>query len=160
MVAKTLRKDKTGESEIEIKNHKFRHPNKHHEAGRERWQDKVDAAALKRYEGVWASNKGIFIQDPSTANEVAGIVVKEIWSRSGLSSQKLAQIWVLVGGGGTGSITKGMGHTQASLTKEQFVVGMYFIDMVLKGRNLPQVVGESVWDSVRASGLSVAIKKK
>lgn len=160
MAAKTLRKQKTGDSEIEIRNHKFRHPNKHHEATRERWQDKVDAAALKRYEGVWASNKGIYIQDPAATNEVAGIVVREIWSRSGLSMQKLAQIWVLVGGGGTGSVAKGPGHSQASLTKEEFVVGMYFIDMVLKGRNLPQVVGESVWDSVRASGLSIAIKKK
>ncbi|KAE9977957.1 hypothetical protein EG328_001750 [Venturia inaequalis] len=159
MVVKTLREDKTGDSEI-LKNHKFRHPNKHHEATRERWQDKVDAAALKRYEGVWASNKGIYIQDPAATNEVAGIAVREIWSRSGLSTQKLAQIWVLVGGGGTGSVARGPGHSRASLTKEQFVVGMYFIDMVLKGRNLPQVVGESVWNSVRASGLSIAIKRR
>ncbi|QDS76190.1 hypothetical protein FKW77_008179 [Venturia effusa] len=160
MTAKTLRKDKTGDSAIEIKHHMFRHPNKHHEATRERWQDKVDEAALKRYEGVWASNRGIYIQDPAATEEVAGIVVRDIWSRSGLPLQKLAQIWVLVGGGGTGSVSMGMGLPRASLTKEQFVVGMYFIDRVLKGRNLPQVVGESVWDSVRPGGLSVAFRKK
>lgn len=159
-MAKTLRKDRTGDNENEIKNHKFRHPNKHHEATRERWQDKVDAAALKRYEGVWASNKGIFIQDPACVNEVAGLVVREIWSRSGLSSQKLGRIWVLVGGGGNGSEDIGPGHQKASLKKEQFVVGMYFIDMVLKGRNLPQAVSESVWDSVRGAGLSIVFKKK
>lgn len=159
MMAKTLRKDRTGENEKEVKNHKFRHPNKHNEATRIRWQDKVDEADLKRYEGVWASNKGIFVQDPTGANEVAGLVVREIWSRSGLPTQRLAKIWQLVVGGGS-AVGIGMGNSRVSLTREQFVVGMYFIDMVLKGRNLPQSVSSSVWDSVRGVGLSVAIKKK
>jgi hypothetical protein len=35
-----------------------KHPNKHHEGDRKRWRDEVTEAERKRYEGVWASNKG------------------------------------------------------------------------------------------------------
>jgi hypothetical protein len=152
----TLRKDVTGEEKEGVKKHKFRHPNKHNEATRSRWQDRVSDEDLKRYDGVWASNKGIFIKDPRASDEVCGLVVREIWSRSGLPPQRLAKIWDLVVEGPGGENGRGKG----TLTRDQFVVGMYFIDMVLKGRNLPQTVSQSVWDSVRGVGLSVAIKKK
>lgn len=36
-----------------------KHPNKHHEGDRKRWRDAVTERERKRYEGVWAANKGI-----------------------------------------------------------------------------------------------------
>lgn len=41
-----------------------KHPNKHHEGDRKRWRDVVTEKERKRYEGLWASNKGICIGEP------------------------------------------------------------------------------------------------
>jgi len=37
-----------------------KHPHKHHEGDRKRWRDEITARERKRYEAVWASNKGSF----------------------------------------------------------------------------------------------------
>lgn len=105
----------------------------------------------KRYEGVWASNKGLLIppdrgsrpgpdgqNGPPPTEMVLNLVVREIWSRSRLPSTVLEQVWDLVD------------HQQVGLlTKEEFVVGMWLIDQQLKGHKLPVKVPDSVWDSVR-----------
>jgi Cytoskeletal-regulatory complex EF hand len=106
----------------------------------------------KRYEGVWASNKGFFIppgrgnlRGPNRAENwpppsecVLNLVVRDVWSRSRLPPAVLGQVWDLVD------------HRQIGLlTKEEFVVGMWLIDQQLKGHKLPVKVPESVWDSVR-----------
>jgi len=145
------------------KHHKKRlvrkHPNKHHEGDRKRWRDAVTERERKRYEGVWAANKGLYtLSTPSesaasqttpqppaaeavntvTADQVSNLVVRDIWTRSRLPESVLEDIWDLVDEDQVGQITK-----------EQFVVGMWLIDQRLKGRKLPVKVSPTLWASVR-----------
>jgi hypothetical protein len=130
-----------------------KHPHKHHEGDRKRWRREVTEKERKRYEGVWASNRGLLIQPdrgksgrgpngaergPPASEMVLNLVVREIWSRSRLPPAMLAQVWDLVDSQQIGL-----------LTKEEFVVGMWLIDQQLKGHKLPVKVPETVWDSVR-----------
>ncbi|OAL71162.1 hypothetical protein A7D00_4825 [Trichophyton violaceum] len=124
------------------------HPHKHREGDRKRWRDRVTASEKKRYEGVWAANKGLFvgvheqvnIKDRSVILEetVSSMVVRDIWTRSRLPTQMLEQIWNTVSH-----------HAYGLLSREEFVVGMWLIDQCLKGHKLPVKVSQSVWDSVR-----------
>ncbi|KAK3997335.1 increased rDNA silencing protein 4 [Cladorrhinum sp. PSN332] len=145
---------------------KLRHlPGKHHahhEGSRRRWRDEVSARERRRYEAVWASNRGLFLQpgwsysgdgdyqqqiEASKAREgaeadwVASVVVKDIWGRSRLPEDELSEVWQLVDQGGKGA-----------LARDEFVVGMWLIDQRLRGRKIPARVGASVWDSVRGGG--------
>ncbi|KAK3302293.1 uncharacterized protein B0T15DRAFT_562039 [Chaetomium strumarium] len=144
----------------------------HHEGSRRRWRDEVTARERRRYEAVWASNRGLFLRpgwgfssgqdhhpdgdghdnghdgDRGRAGEgtpeaelVVNIVVRDIWSRSRLPPDELAEVWDLVDRQGRGT-----------LGKEEFVVGMWLIDQRLRGRKIPARVGQSVWDSVTAGG--------
>lgn len=136
-----------------------KHPNKHHEGDRKRWRDAVTERERKRYEGVWAANKGLhcsftieeqmtFKKSPNSqqtsntkeaaADQVSNIVVRDIWNRSRLPPFELENVWDLVDSTSTGR-----------LGKEEFVVGMWLIDQRLKGRKLPVKVSETVWASVR-----------
>ena len=127
-----------------------KHPNKHHEGDRKRWRDQITELERKRYEGVWAANKGLLIstcrnEHPDLANGVLNIIVRDIWSRSRLSLDVLEEIWDLVDMSGTGV-----------LSKEEFVVGMWLVDQRLKGRKLPVKVSDSVWFSARGlTGIKV-----
>lgn len=136
-----------------------KHPNKHHEGGRRRWRDQITERERKRYEGVWAANKGIFLpskspsptrvsleDDPSL--DVLNILVREIWSRSRLPGHVLEEVWDLVDGRGIGR-----------LTRYEFVVGLWLIDQRLKGRKLPTRVSDSVWQSARDIGLKVKVHR-
>ncbi|EAW17593.1 protein irs4 [Aspergillus fischeri NRRL 181] len=151
---------KIGEEEFDHHKHRkhiiHRHPHKHHEGDRKRWQSEVTEKERKRYEGVWAANKGLLIPisnskerssheetssecyPPSASEMVLNIVVRDIWARSRLPSSILEQIWNLVDRQKIGL-----------LTREEFVVGMWLIDQQLKGHKLPVKVPDSVWDSVR-----------
>ena len=122
-----------------------KHPNKHHEGDRKRWRDEIAERERKRYEGVWAANKGLLVPSelPDANSTVLNLVVRDIWCRSRLPSEVLAEVWDLVDNSHVGR-----------LSKEEFVVGMWLIDQRLKGRKLPVKVSESVWFSVkRLSGL-------
>ncbi|KAK0264132.1 Increased rDNA silencing protein [Friedmanniomyces endolithicus] len=65
----TLRKEESEETDTENEHHPYgkhkkkrivhKHPNKHHEGDRKRWREAVTERERKRYEGVWAANKGI-----------------------------------------------------------------------------------------------------
>ncbi|KAI9793874.1 MAG: Increased rDNA silencing protein [Peltula sp. TS41687] len=144
-----------------------KHPNKHQEGARKRWRDVVTERERKRYEGVWAANKGIHVSveevesSPvkslqqsqhrllSVESLVLNIVVRDIWSRSRLGNEVLEEIWDLVD-------RKGLGL----LEREEFVVGMWLIDQRLKGRKLPVKVSVSVWESVRAlRGIKIPKRK-
>lgn len=162
----TMRKDKE-ESSDEDESEKYKrkgtrimglrqrkHPNKHHEGDRKRWRDIVTERERKRYEGVWAANKGLFI-DARSGNlesdselDVVGVVVREIWQRSRLPDHVLEEVWALVDGRGLGR-----------LRREEFVVGMWLVDQGLKGRKLPLKVSESVWGSVRGVGVKVKVHR-
>lgn len=117
-----------------------KHPNKHREGDRKRWRDEITEQERKRYEGVWAANKGLCMPpgNPELANKVLNLVVRDIWRRSKLPDHVLAEVWDLVNLDGLGR-----------LGKEEFVVGMWLIDQRLKGRKLPVQVSESVWFSAR-----------
>jgi len=150
------------------KRHLRKHPNKHHEGDRKRWRDAVTERERKRYEGVWAANKGILctlcfdeeerLKDPGSFQgnleeqqqarehaflemdqEVSNLVVRDLWSRSRLPALELEMVWNLVDNTGVGR-----------LTKEEFVVGMWLVDQRLKGRKLPVRVSPTVWASVRS----------
>ncbi|WPG99536.1 increased rdna silencing protein 4 [Acrodontium crateriforme] len=166
----TLRKADESESESsEDENHPYgkhkkkrhlrKHPNKHHEGDRKRWRDAVTERERRRYEGVWAANKGIHCSlmaeeeqalrtksksdnsravNEAVANSVSSIVARDIWNRSRLPETVLETVWDLVDIDGVGR-----------LSKDEFVVGMWLIDQRLKGRKLPVKVSASVWASVR-----------
>lgn len=117
-----------------------KHPNKHHEGDRKRWRDAVTERERKRYEALFASNRGLLLA-PSQQSHISPIVVRDLWIRSRLPLSELEYIWNLVAP-----------HNDAPaafLSKEEFVVGLWLIDQRLKGRKLPVKVSETVWASVR-----------
>jgi len=128
----------------------------HHEGSRKRWREEVSARERKRYEAVWASNRGLFSDrlgpegksaaDTPAPDLVLNVVVRDIWSRSRLPFDELAEVWDLVYHGRSGG-----------LNREEFVVGMWLIDQRLRGRKIPARVSDSVWDSAR--GMRVKIPK-
>ncbi|TVY43246.1 Increased rDNA silencing protein [Lachnellula occidentalis] len=151
----TLRKTKSKEEVDEGEKRRTRkahlikkHPNKHHEGDRKRWRDQVTERERKRYEAVWASNKGLHLSHiPGAENLVCSLVVRDIWSRSRLHRDVLEEVYALVDRTETGM-----------LDRESFVCGLWLIDQWLKGRKLPPRVSESVWRSLGMRGLKVRPK--
>ncbi|PKS13269.1 hypothetical protein jhhlp_000040 [Lomentospora prolificans] len=151
--------DSEAEREKRYKRSRLR-PKKHahHEGARKRWRDYITEAQRRRYEAVWASNRGSLmdlhvdahgnriIESEEEGKEfVVNVVVREIWRRSRLPSDELEEVWALVDREGKGV-----------LGRREFVVGTWLVDQRLKGRKIPARVGDSVWDS--ASG--VIMKRK
>jgi len=143
-----------------------KHPNKHHEGDRKRWRDQITERERKRYEGVWAANrgthvlfsdsdlqslekKGVYAGEDPAREYVSNLVVRDIWSRSRLPEDVLEEIWDLVDHEGAGR-----------LTRDEFIVGMWLIDQRLKGRKLPIRVSESVWASVRRLRVKIHSMKR
>ncbi|KAI1408807.1 hypothetical protein F5Y13DRAFT_171804 [Hypoxylon sp. FL1857] len=143
----------------------------HHEGARKRWREEITARERKRYEGVWASNRGLLLVSPANSSAssvstlaptngqtqpqsqtpspaqalekekeqgVANVIVRDIWARSRLPFDELAEVWDLVD-------RRGLGF----LDRTEFVVGMWLIDQRLRGRKIPRKVTESVWGSAR-----------
>ncbi|KAI9711849.1 MAG: Increased rDNA silencing protein [Bogoriella megaspora] len=171
----TMREDPSSDSSASDDNphkrHRHRivrkHPHKHHEGDRLRWRSEITGAERKRYEGVFASNKGILLVPEGVRDEEAkrrgtdgihGYVVRDLWSRSRLGEECLREVWDLVAGKGVvvgledGGQRERKGWGRCVLSREEFVVGMWLLDQRLKGRKLPIKVGESVWASVRGVG--------
>jgi hypothetical protein len=131
----------------------------HHEGARKRWREEVSARERKRYEAVWASNRGLFADrtaaesrnksDTADADLVVNVVVRDIWSRSRLPFDELAEVWDLVYHGRNGG-----------LNREEFVVGTWLIDQRLRGRKIPARVSDSVWDSARGMRVKMPKGKK
>ncbi|KAF2140789.1 uncharacterized protein K452DRAFT_299494 [Aplosporella prunicola CBS 121167] len=167
----TLRKQPSSSSEDsdsgrDTKHKRKRHlgpkaPNRHAEGARRRWRDSVTPREKKRYEGVWAANKGLCLEmvyprcglkaedeGRGLEDEVVGAVVRDIWGRSRLPAGVLQEVWDLVDERGVGR-----------LRREEFVVGMWLVDQALKGRKLPVKVQESVWRSVTGAGVKIRVRK-
>lgn len=137
-----------------------KHPNMHHEGDRKRWRDKISERERKRYEGVWAANRGLLqeYETPSGQQQrppestpedvVLNVVVRSVWSRSRLPHDVLEEIWDLVS----------PEEDYKALSRDRFVVGMWLIDQRLKGRKLPVKVSASVWTSARHVGIKVSSK--
>ncbi|KAI9671335.1 MAG: Increased rDNA silencing protein [Alyxoria varia] len=119
-----------------------KHPHKHHEASRKRYREEITPSERKRYEGVWAANRSLLLdRKPQQAERVHAIVVRDIYSRSRLPPATLQQIYDLIDNSRTGS-----------LSREEFVVGLWLCDQRLKGRKVPVRVSERVWACVRGWG--------
>ncbi|KAM0451621.1 hypothetical protein ACHAPV_009859 [Trichoderma viride] len=129
----------------------------HHEGSRKKWREEIRPRERKRYEALWASNRGIFLTDtrlmsPATSISsdldrdlsqcVANVVVREVWKRSRLPLDELAEIYDLVDRSRMGM-----------LSRAEFVVGTWLVDQRLKGRKVPARVTDSVWGS--ANGVTV-----
>lgn len=129
----------------------------HHEGSRKKWREEIRPRERKRYEALWASNRGILLTDtrlmsPATSISsdldrdlsqcVANVVVREVWRRSRLPLDELAEIYDLVDRSRTGM-----------LSRAEFVVGTWLVDQRLKGRKVPARVTDSVWGS--ANGVTV-----
>ncbi|RFU79565.1 hypothetical protein TARUN_2674 [Trichoderma arundinaceum] len=129
----------------------------HHEGSRKKWREEIRPRERKRYEALWASNRGILLTDtrmmsPATSISsdldrdvsqcVANVVVREVWKRSRLPMDELAEIYDLVDRGRAGM-----------LSRAEFVVGTWLVDQRLKGRKVPAKVTDSVWGS--ANGVMV-----
>lgn len=143
----TMRESLPSDEDMEYKKKGIlmrKHPHKHHEADRRRYRAVVTERERRRYDGVWAANKGLWM-DANSSDSVLNLVVRDIWSRSRLPDDVLADIWDLVSVLGSDR-----------LRRSEFIVGMWLIDQRLKGRKLPVVVSESLWNSVRLlQGVSV-----
>ncbi|KAH4049236.1 hypothetical protein HBH49_144060 [Parastagonospora nodorum] len=162
----TMRKEpSSSEDEDEVRRYKKKgtrimgiksrkHPNKHHEGTRNRWRDEITERERKRYEGVWAANKGLHIPPLSSQTEddpsqdVLNYAVQDIWTRSRLPVHVLEEVWDLVD-------SRAIGR----LKREEFVVGLWLIDQRLKGRKLPIRVSDSLWASARGMGLNVKVRR-
>ena len=108
-----------------------KHPHRYHEGSA------VTERERRRYDGVWAANKGLWM-DADASESVLNLVVRDIWSRSRLPNDVLANIWDLVSIGGGDR-----------LDRSEFIVGMWLIDQRLKGRKVPSMISERLWRSVR-----------
>ncbi|KAM7202274.1 hypothetical protein V8F20_004441 [Naviculisporaceae sp. PSN 640] len=201
----TLRGPATSKSDDEdARRHMHKHRKKkltgnrkhaHQEGSRRRWRDEITTRERRRYEAVWASNRGLFLRpgfvftQPETwrrssptpspsqrsaarmedgdatdeetamwrqieqgrapdgtpeADYVVNVVVRDLWSRSRLPPDELAEVWDLVDR-----------KKEGVLGKQEFVVGMWLIDQRLRGRKIPARVSESVWESARGMGMKV-----
>ncbi|KAK6527960.1 Increased rDNA silencing protein [Arthrobotrys megalospora] len=133
-----------------------KHPNKHNEGARKRWREFVTEKERKRYEGLWAANRGLYLSEklfedrPDAKGKnlhqdaVCAIVVKDLWSRSRLPVDILEQVWDLVDRGP---------RPKWWLTRDEFIMGLWLIDQSLKGRKLPGKVQDGTWESVRRMGI-------
>ncbi|TAQ90231.1 hypothetical protein B7494_g1437 [Chlorociboria aeruginascens] len=150
----TMRKPKTddeideGEKRRGKKNLVKKHPNKHHEGDRKRWRDEITERERKRYEAVWASNKGLYSATPNPIggpsyndgnidSTICNLIARDIFVRSRLHVDVLEEVYELVDR-----------HQNQRLEREEFVVALWLIDQRLKGRKLPIRVSDSVWRSV------------
>ncbi|RMJ10640.1 hypothetical protein CDV36_009730 [Fusarium kuroshium] len=123
----------------------------HHEGSRKKWREEITPRERKRYEAVWASNRGLLLDYPNSpldamdndpSEYVVNVIAREIWKRSRLPADELAEVWDLVDRKGRGI-----------LGRAEFVVGMWLIDQRLRGRKIPAKVSDSVWGS--ANGMKV-----
>lgn len=158
------------------------HPHKHSEGGRRRWRHFVTESERRRYEGLWAANRGVLLAHANTglttinippsprmkshgphnfqqqqhvwsstpnytellADCIDSLIARDIWARSRLPFDHLADVWDLVDRGEKGR-----------LSRDEFVVGTWLVDQSLKGRKLPSKVQDEVWQSVRRLGVQI-----
>lgn len=128
---------------------------RHKKGAKKKWAGRISERQRRRYEALWASNKGVLVEEhlaslgPDVdvsgidgANCVVNVVVRVLWRRSRLPDDELEEVWGLVDAEGRGV-----------LGRREFVVGTWLVDQRLRGRKIPARVEEGVWDS--ASGVKV-----
>ncbi|KAL8683757.1 MAG: hypothetical protein Q9186_000243 [Xanthomendoza sp. 1 TL-2023] len=151
-----------------------KHPNKHHEGDRKRWRDQITEFERKRYEGVWAANRGVLMDssiygyqnvkksnhnsraslppalplDSTTTSTTTANTVLNLIVRDIWSRSNLPGD-VLEEVWDLVYDSDSNSNGSSGLGKAEFVVGMWLIDQRLKGRKLPSRVSDSVWFSAR-----------
>lgn len=123
------------------------------------WKNHVDIGFVtqkerKRYEGMWVSNRNCYLELLPWWNEtdakipedglMLNLVVSDIWSRSNLPQDTLANIYDKVDT-----------RKDACLDRKSFIVGMWLVDQCLYGRKLPNKLDQRIWDSVDRYVISV-----
>lgn len=106
----------------------------------------------KKYDGLWAANKGILLEDrASCKDDVANVVVKDIWQRSRLQSDILSEIYDLVDR-----------EQRGRLSRDEFVVGTWLVDHSLRGRKLPYKADltDDLFDGGYMARLGIKLPKK
>ncbi|KAG0669378.1 Increased rDNA silencing protein [Maudiozyma exigua] len=120
----------------------------------------------RRYEAMWMSNRFRYLTTlywwPPTSETINNMphllpqdglilaaVVYNIWKRSNLSDNLLANIFDLVDS-----------RMDGTLDRKSFIVGMWLVDQCLYGRKLPQVVSQEIWESVDRFAVNVAMNDK
>ncbi|KAL2397090.1 Increased rDNA silencing protein 4 [Exophiala dermatitidis] len=187
----TLRNHSPGHEEKEEEPHKRgrrhwrRHPNMHHEGDRKRWRDRVTERERKRYEGVWAANKGLLVDLDLALIEGSGEKSQRQQSQQSEQQQHQQQLpqprstsTVAPSELVVNVVVRDIWERSrlprdvleevwdlvarpgaTALNREEFVVGMWLIDQRLKGRKLPVKVSPSVWQSVRhPQGVKISTK--
>ncbi|ESW99785.1 hypothetical protein KL918_001279 [Ogataea parapolymorpha] len=129
----------------------------------------------KRYEGVWAANKGSYVDDreesivADAGQRIHGLVVRELWRRSRLSDETLERIWdLLIEHRKKEYFARQQDQDEqhddlefddGTLTKEEFILGTWLVDQCLYGRKLPPTIHDELWNSVETRA-SVIVKPK
>ncbi|KAI0128813.1 hypothetical protein BJ170DRAFT_623021 [Xylariales sp. AK1849] len=179
----TLRKPSSRSDEEDEYHARFKHRKKplqkskhsHHEGARRRWREEITLRERKRYEGVWASNRGLLLTNsPSHSPDPISLTRSNSSTpNSGnlpnphnpkppthgtdlVSNVIVRDMWARsrLPFDELSEVwdlvdTQGRGV----LDKTEFVVGMWLVDQRLRGRKIPQKVMGSVWGS--AKGLTV-----
>ena len=101
----------------------------------------------KRYEGLWAANKGLL---QTSLDEVCNVIVKDIWQRSRLQAEILSDIYALVDR-----------DRRGTLSRDEFVVGTWLVDHCLRGRKLPLKADlpDEIFDRGPLARLGVSLPK-
>lgn len=84
----------------------------------------------------------------SSAENVHGFVVRDLWRRSRLSDATLSRIWTLVDR-----------NFDGTLSRESFLVGMWLVDQCLYGRKLPTQLAPQVWSSVGRLNVKIRLHR-
>ncbi|KAI7786543.1 increased rDNA silencing protein 4 [Diaporthe eres] len=148
----------------------------HHEGSRRRWREEITERERKRYEAVWASNRGLFLvplssdpeHNPQTqphSHRAGGGPAAAMRDRSHeelsehVASVVVRDIWsrsrlpepelAEVWDLVYGLGQEGGPRVRAALGKSEFVVGTWLIDQRLRGRKIPPRVSDSVWSSAK-----------
>ncbi|KAL1862446.1 Increased rDNA silencing protein [Diaporthe australafricana] len=149
----------------------------HHEGSRRRWREEITERERKRYEAVWASNRGLFLvpaaqaacSDPEhlqpqpqphshrggpatrdQGHEVLSEHVASVVVRDIWGRSRLPEAELAeVWDLVYGQGQEGGPRVRAALGKSEFVVGTWLVDQRLRGRKIPPRVGDSVWSSAK-----------
>ncbi|PUU76548.1 hypothetical protein B9Z19DRAFT_1088064 [Tuber borchii] len=153
--------------------HLVRHPHKHSKGEGKRWRHFVTEDERKRYDGLWAANKGLLLPTsappppPPRGRATARNFEDEQheWSSAPTYAEPLSDcvdslivrdIWQRsrLPDHQLAEIWELVGREgKARLSRDEFVVGTWLVDQCLKGRKLPAKVQDEVWESVRRLGV-------